>query len=312
MSIPTRREVTLAGEPVALATREFDLLHYLAEHRGLALSRLNCSTAFGVWVGRRRQTVDFHVASFAEARRRLRLETVWAWGTALTERAAREAPTTPQPSGWSSPPLLLAGAAPPCSAVPGRRRSRSAGGRIAERTARRAHDRAHAARPAGTSGLDSKPSPTPSASTASASWCSAPDPIGSLPEGLTVEDLDTDLLRAGETQSNRDGDLLWAAARAAGTAPNSRRDRRTNPVLMPSFHWFLLASLATIVVAALVAGARQPVAHRTHPGIVMSPTSPPVTSTPGSPTRTAAGRDEVGELVASINSMAATSTIERT
>ena len=29
---PGRREVTLAGEPIALATREFDLLHYLAEH----------------------------------------------------------------------------------------------------------------------------------------------------------------------------------------------------------------------------------------------------------------------------------------
>src|SRR6187200_3050017 len=34
-----RREARLDGVPVALATREFDLLQFLAEHTGLALSR---------------------------------------------------------------------------------------------------------------------------------------------------------------------------------------------------------------------------------------------------------------------------------
>jgi hypothetical protein len=34
-----RREVTCAGDVVPLTTREFDLLAYLAAHRGLALSR---------------------------------------------------------------------------------------------------------------------------------------------------------------------------------------------------------------------------------------------------------------------------------
>ena len=105
---------------------------------------------------------------------------------------------------------------------------------------------------------------------ASASWCSCNrNPIGSLPDGLTVEDLDTDLLRAGETQSNRDGDLLWAArgyVSRNGTRQLVVMTDEPDPLLMPSFRWFLLASLATIVVAALVAG-RAAVAHRTHPGI---------------------------------------------
>ena len=34
-----RREVRVDGEPVPLATREFELLQYLAENQGLALSR---------------------------------------------------------------------------------------------------------------------------------------------------------------------------------------------------------------------------------------------------------------------------------
>ena len=94
------------------------------------------------------------------------------------------------------------------------------------------------------------------------------DPIGSLPDGLTVEDLDTDLLRAGETQSNRDGDLLWAARVCQQERhPTARRDdRRTRSASDAVVSLVLLASLATIVVAALVAG-RQPLAHRTHPGI---------------------------------------------
>ena len=134
------------------------------------------------------------------------------------------------------------------------------------------------------------------------------DPIGSLPDGLTVEDLDTDLLRAGETQSNRDGDLLWAArgyVSRSGTRQLVVMTDEPDPLLMPSFRWFLLASLATIVVAALVAGrisrsltgpirASRDVARRIAAGDLDARI----------PDATAAGRDEVGELVASINSMA--------
>lgn len=57
-----RREVRLGGDPVPLTAREFGLLQYLAENRGLALSRRQLLD--GVWghnwVGDER-TVDVHV-----------------------------------------------------------------------------------------------------------------------------------------------------------------------------------------------------------------------------------------------------------
>jgi len=57
-----RREVRLRGDPVSLTAREFDLLQYLAENLGLALSRRQLLD--GVWghdwVGDER-TVDVHV-----------------------------------------------------------------------------------------------------------------------------------------------------------------------------------------------------------------------------------------------------------
>ena len=80
-----RREVTLAGEPVALATREFDLLRFLGENQGLALSRRQLLD--GVWghdwVGDDR-TVDVHVR---QLRKKLGddlpLATVWGVGYRL-------------------------------------------------------------------------------------------------------------------------------------------------------------------------------------------------------------------------------------
>ncbi|MCY4663240.1 MAG: response regulator transcription factor [Acidimicrobiaceae bacterium] len=57
-----RREVRLGGDPVSLTTREFDLLQYLAENPGLALSRRQLlDGVWGYdWVGDER-TVDVHV-----------------------------------------------------------------------------------------------------------------------------------------------------------------------------------------------------------------------------------------------------------
>ena len=82
---PARRETTLNREPIPLATREFDLLRFLAEHRGLALSRRQLLD--GVWgegwVGDDR-TVDVHVR---QLRKKLgdafHLETVWGVGYRL-------------------------------------------------------------------------------------------------------------------------------------------------------------------------------------------------------------------------------------
>ncbi|HEY4375828.1 MAG TPA: response regulator transcription factor [Acidimicrobiales bacterium] len=80
-----RREARVDGTPVALAAREFDLLQYLAEHRGLALSRRQLLD--GVWgdgwYGDDR-TVDVHVR---QLRKKLGdglpLATVWGTGYRL-------------------------------------------------------------------------------------------------------------------------------------------------------------------------------------------------------------------------------------
>ncbi len=80
-----RREVTVGAETVALATREFELLHYLGEHRGLALSRRQLlDGVWGAdWVGDDR-TVDVHVRQLRKkVGDALRLETVWGVGYRL-------------------------------------------------------------------------------------------------------------------------------------------------------------------------------------------------------------------------------------
>jgi DNA-binding response OmpR family regulator len=80
-----RREARVAGRPVGLATREFDLLAFLARNLGIALSRQQLLD--GVWgpgwVGDER-TVDVHVR---QLRRKLGdglpLATVWGIGYRL-------------------------------------------------------------------------------------------------------------------------------------------------------------------------------------------------------------------------------------
>jgi DNA-binding response OmpR family regulator len=77
-----RREARVAGTPVALATREYDLLQYLCENRGLALSRRQLlDGVWGVdWVGDDR-TVDVHVRQLRKKLGdALPLDTVWGVG----------------------------------------------------------------------------------------------------------------------------------------------------------------------------------------------------------------------------------------
>ena len=80
-----RREVRAAGEVVALATREFDLLRYLAENQGLALARRQILEAVwgSDWYGDER-TIDVHVG---QLRKKLGpglpLATVWGVGYRL-------------------------------------------------------------------------------------------------------------------------------------------------------------------------------------------------------------------------------------
>ncbi len=80
-----RREVRHRGEPVALATREFDLLCFLARNQGIALSRQQLiDRVWGAdWYGDDR-TVDVHVR---QLRKKLGddlpLATVWGIGYRL-------------------------------------------------------------------------------------------------------------------------------------------------------------------------------------------------------------------------------------
>ncbi len=82
---PGRREARVDGAVVALATREFDLLRYLAENGGLALSRQQILDAvWGPdWFGDER-TIDVHVGQLRKKLGAgLPLATVWGVGYRL-------------------------------------------------------------------------------------------------------------------------------------------------------------------------------------------------------------------------------------
>ena len=82
---PDRHEVAIAGEPVKMTAKEFDLLHYLLTNRGLALSRQQLLEH--VWgydfLGDTR-TVDVHIN---QVRKKIagaaEIETVWGMGYKL-------------------------------------------------------------------------------------------------------------------------------------------------------------------------------------------------------------------------------------
>lgn len=81
------------------------------------------------------------------------------------------------------------------------------------------------------------------------------EPIGELPQGLTLEELDVPALRSGETISNRTGDLIWAArggTNRQGIPQLLILTAEPDPILLPAFRWFLVASAATIGIAILV------------------------------------------------------------
>ena len=84
---PASREVTVAGEPVELRTKEFDLLQTLAQNRGIVLSReqlLNLVWGYDFY-GQTR-TVDVHVAHLRKrlaASQQVRIDTVTGVGYKL-------------------------------------------------------------------------------------------------------------------------------------------------------------------------------------------------------------------------------------
>ena len=83
---PAAREVTVAGKPATLRTKEFDLLLALAEHKGIVLTReklLNLVWGFDFF-GQTR-TVDVHIAHLRKilAGSRVSIETVTGVGYKL-------------------------------------------------------------------------------------------------------------------------------------------------------------------------------------------------------------------------------------
>lgn len=80
-----RHEVTRGGEPVALTTREFDLLRHLVAHPGTAFSRDELMQQVWGWSIGDRSTVTVHVRRLREKvepdpTRPRRLLTVWGVG----------------------------------------------------------------------------------------------------------------------------------------------------------------------------------------------------------------------------------------
>jgi two-component system alkaline phosphatase synthesis response regulator PhoP len=86
---PARREVHVAGEPISLRAKEFDLLRTFFEHRGIVFTReqlLNLVWGFDFY-GQTR-TVDVHVAHLRKriaGSKNVRIETVTGVGYKLVE-----------------------------------------------------------------------------------------------------------------------------------------------------------------------------------------------------------------------------------
>jgi len=84
---PARREVTVAGQPVPLRAKEFDLLQAFVEHKGLVLTREQLlSRVWGYDFYGETRTVDVHVAHLRKrlaASAGVRIETLTGVGYKL-------------------------------------------------------------------------------------------------------------------------------------------------------------------------------------------------------------------------------------
>ncbi|MEO7555768.1 MAG: HAMP domain-containing sensor histidine kinase [Acidimicrobiales bacterium] len=84
-------------------------------------------------------------------------------------------------------------------------------------------------------------------------------PIGSPPPGVSMVDLDLDRLRAGTTVSGNHGALVFAASpvtlrvRGEDILAVVVVTRAADPLLRPALGWFLVASIVTLAIGALIA-----------------------------------------------------------
>ena len=78
---PQRRSVEVAGEPVALRMKEFDLLQTLAENQGMVFSRDKLLNAvWGYEFAGETRTVDVHIAHLRHKLRGMDANIVTVWG----------------------------------------------------------------------------------------------------------------------------------------------------------------------------------------------------------------------------------------
>lgn len=134
-------------------------------------------------------------------------------------------------------------------------------------------------------------------------------PLGGLPVGLEAEDFDLEAIRRGETISGAKDTLIWAAASSVNQAGVSQMlvlTRERDPIFLPIFRWWALASIITVglAVALTLRLSRRLTA--------------PIRDTANTASRIAAGDlsarakpssragDEVEQLIESINTMAST------
>ena len=81
--------------------------------------------------------------------------------------------------------------------------------------------------------------------------------VDTLPQGISIGDLDLNALRAGKVVSGNHGSLVYAAAPARATSadvlPVVVLTRNADPLLKRAAGWFLVAAIATLGIGALVA-----------------------------------------------------------
>jgi two-component system sensor histidine kinase BaeS len=140
--------------------------------------------------------------------------------------------------------------------------------------------------------------------------------VDALPAGVTEEDLDLTTLRAGQTITGGSGSLVFAAAPASVTVPRTQGGtepvlavvvltRKVDALLKPAVGWFLIAAVFTLAIGALVAwrfgrALTRPVrqAEEATRRISAGDLSTRV------PVSRRDSKDELGSLIASINTMA--------
>ncbi len=134
-------------------------------------------------------------------------------------------------------------------------------------------------------------------------------PVGELPVGLVADDLDLEAIRRGETISGAKGDLIWAAASStnrAGVPQMLVLTRERDPILLPAFRWWAIASIVTVglAVALTLRLSRRLTAPISDAATTASRIAGGDLSARAEPS-TRAG-EEVEQLITSINIMAST------